>query len=360
MANYSLFSLFLFLLSIISTAWTTSEHELNDDPLIRQVVSSDGVDDHMLLNKFEYQFSKFKKTYNKAYDTEEENEYRFGVFMSNLLRARRHQKLDPSAKHGITKFFDLTPSEFHNQFLMSETLQHPNLPNTILNAPILSTNDLPSKIDWRDRGAVTRVKDQGSCKASWAFSVAGIMEAVHYQRSYQLADLSVQQILDCDSTCFPPNTNCDAGCDGGYTYNALNYLSSAGGIMAEFDYPFTGTSSNPCQFDRSAVVSSVSKIFYISNKEDQIAAYVAKRNPVIVLVNSQYLQSYKGGVSCPSQCLQAGNHGGLLVGYDAGRNWTIKNSWGTNWGEDGYFRLCKDYITCYDQVDPIALTVVAD
>ncbi|KAH7575790.1 hypothetical protein JRO89_XS02G0221800 [Xanthoceras sorbifolium] len=360
MANYSLFTLFLFLVSFISTAWTTSRHELNNDPLIRQVVSSDGLDDHMSLSKFEHQFSDFKKTYNKVYDTEEENEYRFGVFMSNLLRARRHQKLDPSAKHGITKFSDLTPSEFHDQFLISEKLQRPNLPNTILNAPVLSTNDLATQIDWRDRGAVTRVKDQGSCKASWAFSVAGILEAVHYQSSYQLVDLSVQQILDCDSTCFPPDTNCDAGCVGGYTYNALNYLSKAGGIMAEFDYPFTGTSSNVCQFSKDRVISSISKMFYISNNEDQIAAYVAKRNPVVVFVNSQYLQSYKSGVYCPSQCVQAGSHGALVVGYDVGRNWTLKNSWGTNWGESGYFRLCKSALTCTDQVDPIALTVAAD
>ncbi|KAL5856929.1 hypothetical protein ACOSQ3_004387 [Xanthoceras sorbifolium] len=144
--------------------------------LIRQVVSSDGLDDRMLLSKFEHQFSEFKKMYNKAYDTEEENEHRFGVFMSNLLKARRHKKLDPTATHGVTKFFDLTPSDIYN-------------------APILSTNDLPRQVDWRNRSAVTSVKDQ----ASWAFSAVGIMEAVHYQRSFDLVDLSAQQILDCDS-----------------------------------------------------------------------------------------------------------------------------------------------------------------
>ncbi|KAL5787293.1 hypothetical protein ACOSP7_004242 [Xanthoceras sorbifolium] len=136
--------------------------------LIRQVVSSDGLDDHMLLSKFEYQFSEFKKMYKKAYDTEEENEHRFGVFMSNLLKARRHKKLDPTATHGVTNIY---------------------------NAPILSTNDLPRQVDWRNRSAVTSVKDQ----ASWAFSAVGIMEAVHYQRSFDLVDLSAQQILDCDS-----------------------------------------------------------------------------------------------------------------------------------------------------------------
>ncbi|KAH7575799.1 hypothetical protein JRO89_XS02G0222700 [Xanthoceras sorbifolium] len=209
--------------------------------LIRQVVSSDGLDDRMLLSKFEHQFSEFKKMYNKAYDTEEENEHRFGVFMSNLLKARRHKKLDPTATHGVTKFFDLTPSEFHVPFLMTEKLQRPKLPNSIYNAPILSTNDLPRQVDWRNRSAVTSVKDQGHCKASWAFSAVGIMEAVHYQRSFDLVDLSAQQILDCDSN--------------------------------------------------------------------------------------------------------AGSHGELLVGYDANRNWTIKNSWGTNWGEEGYYRLCKGYIT---------------
>ncbi|KAL5789652.1 hypothetical protein ACOSQ2_004540 [Xanthoceras sorbifolium] len=356
MANYSLFSLFL--LSIISTAWTMSRHELNDNPLIRQVVPSDGLD-QILLNKFEHQFLEFKKNYNKVYNTEEENEYRFGVFMSNLLKARRHQKLDPSATHGITKFSDLTPSEFHGKFFPSDKLQ---LPSSIYNAPNLSTNDLPSKFDWRDKGAVTRVKDQGTCKAGWAFSAAGILEGVNYLSSCYLVDLSAQQILDCDTTCDPQNpTNCDRGCDGGFTYNALDYILREGGIMAEFDYPFTMTSNtNHCIFDANIVVSSISKIFHISNNEDQIAAYVAKHNPIAVFVNSQYLQSYKGGLYCPSQCVEAGTHGALLVGYDVDRNWIIKNSWGTNWGEDGYYRLCKGYLTCNDQVDPIALTVVAN
>ncbi|KAH7575800.1 hypothetical protein JRO89_XS02G0223000 [Xanthoceras sorbifolium] len=237
--------------------------------------------------------------------------------MSNLLRAHRHQKLDPTAKHGVTKFSDLTPSEFHDQL----KLQRPTLPDSILNAPPLSTNNLPKRVDWRLKSAVTNVKDQ----------------CIREKPSI-----------------------CDKGCDGGYTYNASDYIFEAGGIMADSDYPYSGTSTNPCAFDQSSVVSSISKMFYITNKEDQIAAYVARRNPIVAYVNPQYLQSYTGGVICPSECQQPLNHGVLLVGYDADGNWTIKNSWGENWGEQGYFKLCKGHITCFGQEDPIALTVEAN
>lgn len=156
MANYhSLFITLLLLSSIFATTvFSTSRNPSNCDLLIRQV--ADGSDYHNLflthsLNKFE----EFKAKYNKEYETEEENEYRFGVFVSNLVRARRHQEIDPDAKHGVTRFSDLTPQEF-----TSKLNSPPDFPVSILNAPILEVNDIPSQKDWRQSGAVTRVKDQ--------------------------------------------------------------------------------------------------------------------------------------------------------------------------------------------------------
>ncbi|KAL5778097.1 hypothetical protein ACOSP7_011023 [Xanthoceras sorbifolium] len=110
MAASYLFS-FIFLLLIIplfSTA-LTSMHGLNDHSSIQQVVSSNGHDDLLLMSAYN-QFSAFKEKYNKTYLTQEEDDYRFGVFMSNLHQARRNQILDPTVIHGVTKFSDLMPS----------------------------------------------------------------------------------------------------------------------------------------------------------------------------------------------------------------------------------------------------------
>ena len=143
----------LFLTSLLSAAVAATVIDDDDDLLIRQVVPDN--EDHLL--NAEHHFSVFKAKFGKTYATQEEHDHRFGVFKANLRRAKLHQKLDPSAVHGVTKFSDLTPAEFRRQFLGLKPL---HLPADANKAPILPTSDLPTDFDWRDHGAVTGVKDQ--------------------------------------------------------------------------------------------------------------------------------------------------------------------------------------------------------
>lgn len=163
MASFS--TLFLLTVTLLSSPFAFAEstiesvvESVTDDPLIRQVVS-DGVEavDHLL--HAEHHFSLFKAKYGKTYATQEEHDYRFSVFKANLRRAERHQLLDPSAVHGVTKFSDLTPSEFRRSHLGLHK-RRLKLPVDAHKAPVLPTNDLPTDFDWRDHGAVTGVKDQ--------------------------------------------------------------------------------------------------------------------------------------------------------------------------------------------------------
>lgn len=145
----------LFLLSFLAFALFSSAIAFSDDdPLIRQVVS--GNDDNHMLNA-EHHFSLFKAKFGKIYASQEEHDHRLKVFKANLRRAKRHQLLDPSAEHGITQFSDLTPSEFRRTYL-GLNKPRPNL--NAEKAPILPTKDLPSDFDWREKGAVTDVKNQ--------------------------------------------------------------------------------------------------------------------------------------------------------------------------------------------------------
>lgn len=149
----------LVVFSLLLVSYVSSETlaaESNDQPLIRQVV--DGSGDGDLLLGAEHHFSLFKRRFGKSYASQEEHDYRFQIFNNNLRRAKRHQKLDPSATHGVTQFSDLTPREFRRTVLgLRGGLR---LPSDANKAPILPTDNLPGDFDWRDHGAVGPVKNQ--------------------------------------------------------------------------------------------------------------------------------------------------------------------------------------------------------
>ncbi|KAI9200789.1 hypothetical protein LWI28_013226 [Acer negundo] len=394
MAAASSFSsiLLLFLISLLSTAFLSSIHGFTDDPLIQQVVSSDGRGGDLLM-RAEHQFTVFKKEYGKTYPTQEEDDYRFGVFISNLRLARRNQIMDPTAVHGVTQFSDLTPSEFRRRFLGSgrrddQILQ---LSKDISKAPILPTDKLPRSRNWTARGAVTAVKNQGDCDGCWAFSSIAVLEGAHFLANRKLVNLSEQQLIDCSKDCSPQVPNlCDLGCKGGHRLLAYKYIKNAGGVAKAEDYRFTGTENGFCNVtDNSQMVASISNYEYIGPDEAQYAAYLVKRGPLTVNINIKTIQTYKKGVLCPrincssyvdnstsASTDEIFNHAVVLVGYrnrtrysddhDHDNNhrrkkfwWMVKNSWGSKWGELGYFRVCGGLLTACEK-NPIAIYVVAE
>ncbi|PIA55929.1 hypothetical protein AQUCO_00700326v1 [Aquilegia coerulea] len=268
---------FLSLLLVLFTltfAETPDEHDL----VIRQVVSKD--QDHHILNA-EHHFINFLQKYGKSYKDAEEHAYRFSVFKSNLKRAKRHQSLDPSAIHGVTQFSDLTPAEFKRNHLgLNKRLRFPSLSDANT-APILPTNDLPDDFDWRDHGAVTAVKNQGSCGSCWSFSTTGALEGANFLATGKLVSLSEQQLVDCDHMCDPADKrSCDAGCNGGLMTTAYEYALKAGGLEREEDYPYTGTDRGQCKFDKSKIAATVSNFSVVSLDEEQIAANLVKHGPL--------------------------------------------------------------------------------
>ncbi|KAM0032880.1 putative cathepsin F [Helianthus debilis subsp. tardiflorus] len=344
------FTLLLFLLTVTAAAGDVS----SSDPLIRQVVPEDETAADPLLNA-DHHFNLFKTKFGRTYATQEEHDYRLTVFKANLRRAKRHQLLDPTAQHGVTKFSDLTPSEFRKKYLgLKSNLKFPADANK---APILPTNDLPEDFDWREKGAVTPVKNQGSCGSCWSFSTTGALEGSHFLQTGELVSLSEQQLVDCDHECDPAERNsCDSGCNGGLMNNAFEYILKAGGVQKEEDYPYTGKDGT-CHFDKSKIAASVTNFSVVSTDEDQIAANLVTYGPLAIGINAAWMQTYIGQVSCPYICSKLKmDHGVLLVGYGSAGYaplrfkekpyWIIKNSWGVDWGEDGYYKLCSGYNAC--------------
>ncbi|KAH7575016.1 hypothetical protein JRO89_XS02G0035700 [Xanthoceras sorbifolium] len=357
---------FLIVFSLLLVSGISGE-TFSDDQLIRQVtdggdVASDNSNAELL--GAEHHFSLFKTRFGKSYASQEEHDHRFRIFKANLRRAARHQSLDPSASHGVTQFSDLTPAEFRRTYLGLRNLR---LPKDANKAPILPTNDLPEDFDWREKGAVTPVKNQGSCGSCWSFSTTGALEGAHFLSTGKLVSLSEQQLVDCDHECDPEEAgSCDSGCNGGLMNSAFEYTLKAGGLMREEDYPYAGTDGT-CKFDKTKIVASVSNFSVVSLDEDQIAANLVKNGPLAVAINAVFMQTYIGGVSCPYICSKHLDHGVLLVGYGSAGYapvrlkekpyWIIKNSWGETWGENGFYKICRGRNIC--GVDSMVSTVAA-
>jgi len=287
-------------------------------------------------------FTAFEKKYQKSYATAEERAIRIGVFAENLERVEAMNAEHDGAVFGVTKFMDLTPEEFKAKYL---TLQ---VPNPLPEAPTADITpkkpeDLPTSFDWRNNGSViTPVKNQEQCGSCWAFSATESVESAWVLAGNTQSILAPQQIVDCDTT--------DDGCDGGYPSSAFAYIIKNGGLDYEKDYPYKGVDGQ-CKFKQSNVGGTIVSWQYVSQKASEentaMLTYVAEQGPVSVCVDAAPWQYYNGGVlkTCGSQI----DHAVQATGYgvQSGTNvWNVRNSWGADWGEQGYIWLERGKNLC--------------
>ena len=300
------------------------------------------------------QFQKFIKKYHKRYASINEYLARFEVFKRNVMAAFTE---NASYQTGITKFSDLTQQEFAKTYL---NLNYDAMAVANFNPYIVQVkNAAPDAWDWREKGYVSPVKDQGSCGSCWAFSTVGNLEGLYYKEKQTMVTLSEQMLVDCDTY--------DSGCNGGLMENTFTWLKENGGIMTDTDYPYKGRKGT-CQSDETKYVdmqiTGYTKLGSGSSTwdpvdEDEIKEFLYETGPLAVALNANPLQTYSSGIldKTSSQCPTSGmNHAVTMVGYghDDSQDkdyWIVKNSWGKNWGEDGYFRIRRGTgccgINCY-------------
>jgi len=303
-----------------------------------------------------HMFNQFVQKYNKVY-TDAEVTQKFYNFQTNLAILRVMNRQQPDALYNVTKFFDMSPAEFRRfpcgvDKLSELNHRRPGFVPTMNTEPIPRA-PLPTNFDWTTQGAVTPIKNQQQCGSCWAFSTIANIEGVHFLAKKKLVSLSEEQLVSCSTT--------DYGCEGGWPFWALTDMLASpytGRIDTEAGYPYTsGNGDNGvCNFgtkDVGAVINAYKS--YCTEQtavcqETEMQQLLVTYGPLSVCLDAGPMQYYQGGIDNPTDCdPNAIDHCVAIVGYGVQNGtpfWRIKNSWGTDWGENGFYRLIRGTGAC--------------
>jgi C1A family cysteine protease len=289
------------------------------------------------FSEIEYQnrFVEWIDMFDKQY-SHEEFFGRYNTFKSWVDFVEAHNAANFTWKAGINQFSDLTPAEFQAKHLNGLAATATDL------IPLPESEEVftPSNdVDWRSKGAVTPVKNQGQCGSCWAFSAVGIVEGWGaIAGGTGLLDLAEQQLVDCAGAFG------NHGCQGGWHDKAVDYLASAGGSCLQTDYPYTARNGQCKKTCTPKVKPNKSQM----GTTEQALTTALNRAPVGVAVDaSGGFQSYHSGVF-QGPCGKQLNHAILAVGFTSGSPsyWIVKNSWGTTWGASGYILMAQGQNLC--------------
>jgi C1A family cysteine protease len=198
-------------------------------------------------------------------------------------------------------------------------------------------------LDWRTKGAVTGVKNQGACQADWAFSATGAIESAHDISTATLISLSEQQLIDCAGV--------PAACrNGGSPIAGLKYVIEPGGIELESAYPYTA-SVGACKATSPSYVANISGVVRSTPGDETALNSLLLEGPVSVVLNGNWFSTYTSGIVDPCHGTEPPVYASaLIVGYDHGPTgtpyWIVKNSLGTSWGMAGYFWIAAGQDQC--------------
>lgn len=304
---------------------------------------------------------------------------REAVFLENVRKIETHNQQEKKTfTMGVNKFSHLTAAEFAAhvgggsssssitpaaskpvpQWMLEVTEEDRKI--QIQSKRSLNNVVLPENLDWYALGAVTEVKDQGACGSSWAFAATGALEGAYFRKYAKLPfdgqsspdtgffGLSEQQLLACEQI----NSGCFVGgaAQYGFMFAADNY-----GLSSEYDFPYT-SGVNPTDVGQCAYVSTETDTQVMPEKPFvNIVPTVSNmmqalfRQPIAITINAMNpaFQSYNFGTISDASLCPDGDaaHNALLTGWGVDENyipyWLVKNSWGADWGDQGYIYILR-------------------
>mmetsp|Transcript_17748 Transcript_17748/g.26887 ORF Transcript_17748/g.26887 Transcript_17748/m.26887 type:complete len:385 (-) Transcript_17748:168-1322(-) len=317
-------------------------------------------------------FNGWLKLHEKSYHSTEEYIKRIGIFHENQAVVERHNAAfeDGLTSYSMTMdspFADMSADEFASSYLMES--QHCSATTHRSSGrlrPIDAEGEktLLKSIDWRTKGIMTPVKNQGHCGSCWTFSTTGCLEAhtclVEEEDCTNWRGLAEQQLVDCAGKF---NNN---GCNGGLPSQAYEYIKYTGrGLDLEDTYKYVANETDGiCKANAGKVGAQVADVYNITSRdEEDLMHAISTLGPVSVAYQvSPDFRLYKHGVydsynattnqtMCNNTNMDV-NHAVVAVGLgqtgdaDEIPFYIIRNSWGTSWGMEGHFWMKRGENLC--------------
>jgi len=284
-------------------------------------------------------FEEYLTFFQKSYDAVEK-QMRLDIFKEAGKKIAELNKNSQFATFGYTKFADWDDWEFQQLLGFRATEEDPLPEVNVINDYSKRSVFQGQAIDWVAKGMTTPIKNQGQCGSCWAFSATETIESANLIAGRQVPHGSEQEIVDCDTN--------DSGCDGGDPREAIRWVQSQGGQETNNCYPYTAQDGNcmqsSCQPSSALQVSSVVPI-----PGDESSMYQSLQSyPLSICCDASQWQYYNGGVLTADQCGTSIDHAIQLTGFspNQGGYWIVRNSWGADWGEQGFIYLSYGQNTC--------------
>jgi C1A family cysteine protease len=283
-----------------------------------------------MLTSADFGFIQHVATMNLTYATVAEFEARKAIFVQRDEMIKELNESQSSFTVGHNEFSTWTNAELDR--LRGYRAPTINTEGEVHDSTVYSA----SEVNWVTAGAVTPVKNQGSCGSCWAFSSTGAMEGAHQIAGNALISLSEQELVDCDKY--------SNGCGGGSMQTAFFWFKK-NMTELENDYSYTGKNGTCMETSYTGQFESTGYKTVTANSQSALMSAI-ELNPVSIAIEADKsaFQYYTGGVLDSTACGTSLDHGVLAVGYGTENGtdyYLVKNSWGSSWGDNGYVKLAR-------------------
>lgn len=281
-------------------------------------------------------FTQFTAENGQAFSAAEAP-MRLRLFRKELKAVVEINKEGLEWKAGLNFFADLTEEERGQYLGLNISLTPSNVGEEL---PVLPQAPGYGSLDWRSKGAVTGVKNQGSCGSCWSFAAVGSLEGVHKIATGSLVSFAEQEMLDCT---YEGRRD---GCKGGWYYDAFTYVKNARRMAPSSAVRYRGRDGY-CSYSRitNGLRGTVTGHSSVSRSESGLVSALSGGPVSVAFQVTSQSQRYRSGLFRDTSCGQQQNHAVTAVGYSSSAI-IVKNSWGSGWGERGYIQFRRGGSNC--------------